>query len=284
MAKQYPQDGIGTPPANTLLQSLHDLPRGPTGEILTNMLPTPDTSHVSFNTIYEPSEDSFLLLDTLSSTTEVTWLRKRFASKTPYLVEVGTGSGVVIAFLTANAEQVFGRPILSLGIDVNANACHATKETVRKATAEQTAGSLYLGSITGDLCSSLLPGSVDVLVFNPPYVPSEELPALPGLERKYRDKFEHDSHLLALTTDGGEEGMETTTRLFAQIPYLLSPSGVAYILLCAQNRPEAVKSWVAEDLPKGPWLSETVGSSGKKGGWEKLQIVRIWNEKAAGNG
>ena len=27
------------------------------------MLPTPDTSHVSFDTIYEPSEDSYLFLD-----------------------------------------------------------------------------------------------------------------------------------------------------------------------------------------------------------------------------
>ena len=105
------------------------------------MLPTPDTSHVSFNTIYEPSEDSFLLLDTLSSTAEVTWLRERFANKTPYLVEVGTGSGVVIAFLTANAEQIFGRPILSLGIDVNINACHAAKETVRQIRARFTSAS-----------------------------------------------------------------------------------------------------------------------------------------------
>jgi len=248
------------------------------------MLPTPDTSHVSFNTIYEPSEDSFLLLDTLSSTTEVTWLQERFANKTPYLVEVGTGSGIVIAFLTANAEQIFGKPVLSLGVDVNINACHAAKETVRKAAAETAAGSIYLGSINGDLCTSLLSGSVDVLVFNPPYVPSEELPALPGLERKYRDKFEHDSHLLALTTDGGEQGMETTNRLFAQIPSLLSPDGVAYILLCAQNKPEEVKSWIAEELSNGPWLAETVGSSGKKGGWEKLQIVRIWKKKVLGNG
>jgi len=248
------------------------------------MLPTPDTSHVSFSTIYEPSEDSFLLLDTLSSTMEVQWLRERFAGRPPFAVEVGTGSGVVLAFLTANAEHIFGQPILSLGVDVSIGACIATRETVSRAIKAQAAESNYLASVNGDLCSVLSSGSVDVLVFNPPYVPSEGLPALPNSRHTYRDKFEHDSHLLALTTDGGEKGMETTDRLLAQIPDILSPNGVAYILLCAQNRPNEVKLWIQEELSNGPWIVETVGSSGKKGGWEKLQIVRMWRENFPSKG
>lgn len=69
--------------------------------------------------------------------------------------------------------------------------------------------------------------------------------------------------------------METTDRLLSQLSEILSPDrGVAYILLCAQNKPEEVKSRI-----KGwgtGWAVETVGTSGKKGGWEKLQIIRIW--------
>ena len=42
------------------------------------MLPTPSTSHVNYNRIYEPAEDSFLLLDTLASPSETTFLRIRF--------------------------------------------------------------------------------------------------------------------------------------------------------------------------------------------------------------
>lgn len=71
--------------------------------------------------------------------------------------------------------------------------------------------------------------------------------------------------------------METTNRLLAQVPDVLSAKGVAYVLLCAQNKPEEVKSAIRE-LPHGPWQVETVGRSGKKAGWEKLQIVRIWRE------
>lgn len=239
------------------------------------MLPTPDTSHVSFDTIYEPAEDSFLLLDTLSSKTEVIWLHRRFAKHTPLVIEIGTGSGVVLAFLSANAQHIFGQPILSQGIDVNINACKATEQTVCSAIKEQSSTSLYLGSINSDLCTSLKPRNVDVLVFNPPYVPSEGLPPLPNTSRTYRDKFEQNNHLISLSYDGGLDGMETTNRLLMQLPDILSANGVAYLLLCAQNKPNDVKVAITE-LPKGPWFAETVGSSGKKAGWEKLQIVRIW--------
>jgi len=46
------------------------------------------------------------------------------------------------------------------------------------------------------------------------------------------------------------------------------------VLLCAQNKPEAVKASIR--AWSGNWCAETVGSSGKKAGWEKLVIVRIW--------
>src|SRR5688572_15526847 len=100
------------------------------------MLPTPDTSHVPANLVYEPSEDSYLILDTLSSESERAFLRQRFPTRTnlsspadrssssprevavggapggerpdvttpaPLALEVGTGSGVVSAFLAAHA-------------------------------------------------------------------------------------------------------------------------------------------------------------------------------------
>jgi release factor glutamine methyltransferase len=124
---------------------------------------------------------------------------------------------------------------------------------------------------------------VDVLVFNPPYVPTSELPDLPQPETLSglapMTSFENGSHLLALSYAGGADGMETTDRLLVLLPTILSSRGVAYILLCAQNKPEAVKervrAWGSD------WAVETVRSSGKKAGWEKLQIVRIWRNKSS---
>jgi release factor glutamine methyltransferase len=243
----------------------------------TNMLPTPSTSHVSFSTIYEPAEDSFLLLDTLSNLTESTWLQHRFPphTPTPLVAEIGTGSGVVVAFVAAHARAILGRDdVLALGVDVNMNASTATTVTVQKAVAEQKSQTAYLGSLCADLTTLLRESSVDVLVFNPPYVPSEVLPALPQSTNASQSQFEVESHLLSLSYAGGKKGMETTDRLLDDLPRILSARGVTYVLLCAQNEPTKVKARIED---KG-WNAQTIGRSGKAAGWEKLEVLRIWKD------
>ena len=282
------------------------------------MLPTPDTSHVSYNRVYEPAEDSFLLLDTLSAPSETAFLSSRFAPATttppppsspsgaaaqPLLVlEVGPGSGVVLAFLTAHAARIFGtRAVLAAGADANPFACAATATTAAKAVSaargDATAG-LFLDAVQGDLASAFRRAAVDVLVFNPPYVPTPSLPGLPDptTEHHHRHRsddaaagpnpsarreptFEEESHLLELSYAGGRDGMETTDRLLASLPEVLSPRGCAYVLLCQQNRPEEVKARIRGWGPA--WRAETVGTSGKTAGWEKLQIVRVWRRTSS---
>lgn len=123
-----------------------------------------------------------------------------------------------------------------------------------------------------------------MLIFNPPYVPTSEMPVRPeafkhevpaagGKDPSYDD----DSYLLSLSYAGGDDGMETTDRLVGAIPTILSRRGCAYILLCAQNKPDRLKDRVRSEFGDG-WRAETVGSSGKTAGWEKLQIIRIWKE------
>ena len=264
------------------------------------MLPTPSTSHVDFNRIYEAAEDSFLFLDTLSSPTEIQFLKDRFlvprdgpvnpSVVVPLVLEVGTGSGVVIAFLTANARTIFGtKKILTVGTDINEFACQATRQTVRTACAENESHDsrggdhvgistgLFLAAMNGDLASTFRQMVVDVLIFNPPYVPSPDVPASEdgfSLGVDVVPSFELDSKLLALSYAGGLDGMEVTNRLIAQLPDLLNPQrGVAYILLCRQNKPDEfmsrVRSWGSE------WKVDIVGTSGNTAGWERLVIVRI---------
>lgn len=245
------------------------------------MLPTPSTSHVSFDNIYEPAEDSYLLLDTLSAPSETSFLSARFPHNTtsPLVLEVGVGSGVVLAFAAANAQTIFNRSdVAFLGTDVNTLAAKAATQTVDVATAEAAkASSASLGVAVADLASAVKEKEVDVLIFNPPYVPTEALPA--PLDQAAMDSnavFERDSKLLELSYAGGADGMETTDRLLEKLPSVLSERGVAYILLCAQNKPEAVKASIRARLDG--WSAETVGSSGKKAGWEKLVIVRVWRD------
>lgn len=285
------------------------------------MLPTPDTSHVSYSRVYEPAEDSFLLLDTLSSPSETAFLQQRFGPAShggddtdnnnnhnnnhhpptlpPLVVEVGTGSGVVLGFVHAHAGFIFGtRGVLTLGVDVNAFACGATAATAARAAADnRTTHGTFLGAVRGDLLSPLRAGSADVIVFNPPYVPTDELPArddarlldagaAAGAEgsgaMSASARFERDSYLLSLSYAGGRDGMETTDRLIEALPGALSARGCAYLLLCAGNKPDEVKGRIRGFGPA--WRVLTVGDSGKQAGWEKLQIIRIWRDDGGHEG
>lgn len=271
------------------------------------MLPTPSTSHINPDIIYEPAEDSFLLLDTLSSTTESSFLAQRFhstkdhPSPSPLILEVGTGSGVVLAFLTANAQEIFGRTdILTIGTDINPYACQATQQTVLKAcrtnsttsqgNAACSAAVAFLAALNTDLATSIRHKMVDVLIFNPPYVPTSEVPEFvidrfdfEGTHHENDDnidatakgaQFAKNSHLISLSYAGGTDGMQVTNRLLTELPNIVDNiRGVAYILLCKQNKPdeviERVRQWGLG------WSATIVGRSGKTGGWEKLEIMRI---------
>ncbi|KAJ1719306.1 S-adenosylmethionine-dependent methyltransferase, partial [Coemansia erecta] len=60
-------------------------------------LPTPDTSHLrdpQFASVYEPAEDTYLLLDALEND-----LARLHARRPTICVEIGSGSGCVSAFL-----------------------------------------------------------------------------------------------------------------------------------------------------------------------------------------
>ncbi|KAL8780056.1 MAG: hypothetical protein Q9213_006646 [Squamulea squamosa] len=237
---------------------------------------------------------------TISSAAEVSFLQKRFGLRSrwpnngpktpsPLIAEVGTGSGVVLAFITAHAQTLFGRSdILSLGIDINHYACRASIQTVEKACQDITdslqavSGSmdtgLLLTSIDGNLTSAIRSGVVDVLVFNPPYVPTCNAPAATAADGANEDRqtdLDADSDLLSLSYAGGVDGMEVTNRLLDQLPSVLDAHrGVAYLLLCKQNKPDMVAQRIRQWGYQ--WTVDVVGRSGKQGGWEKLQILRIF--------
>lgn len=259
------------------------------------MLPTPSTAHSDYDKVYEPAEDSFLFLDLFSSSTESAFLTDRFSNRNedvasytpPLIVEVGVGSGVLLAFVTAHAKAILGSShIVTLGTDVNPFACKSSTQTIQETSKDVSAQSMhsFLGIVQTDLVAGLKSGEVDVLIFNPPYVPSSEVPS-PRVDLADAEKIDtqRDSLLLSLSYEGGFEGMEITKRLLSQLHQVLNRRrGVAYILLCQQNRPEKVIEEMREC--QSGWDIEVVARSGMKAGWEKLQILRVGRRIAVSDG
>lgn len=209
------------------------------------MWPTPKTA--GDDQVYDPVEDSFFLLDCLEE--EKTFL-DTFSS--PVVLEIGSGSGIVSTF----AHSLTPRGAY-FATDINPIACQITQKTW---DLNNTPTSDPIEVIRGSLVP-LRPHSVDVLLFNPPYVPSENVPDTPASDR--------DDKWIYLALDGGKDGMEVTNIVLDNLDSILSPTGCAYILFCARNFPDQVQKRMEE---KG-WDVKTFGT--RKAGWERLSVLRF---------
>lgn len=119
---------------------------------------TPNISHITaedYDHVYEPSEDSFLLIDALEE--EINFIK----SLNPTIcVEIGTGSGIVITAL----GMVLGNNSTYIATDINPKACTVAQNTA-------ISNNVQLNIVNTNLVSGLtICNNIDILIFNPPYV------------------------------------------------------------------------------------------------------------------
>lgn len=215
------------------------------------MLPTPILKDLDYDKVYEPSEDSFLLLDCFEE--DLAFLQKRFSGSIPLVTEIGTGSGIVTSFI----QQHILPGSIFITTDINPHACRTVLKTVHHNSASANIDSCQMSLTTG-----IRRETIDVLVFNPPYVPATEVPDVPTAE--------DDETWLDLALLGGEDGMVTTWQVLYDLENILAPHvGVAYILFCARNKPLEV----AETMRARGWAVDIVVH--RKAGWEVLSVLRF---------
>ena len=125
------------------------------------------------------------------------------------IVDVGTGCGVIAVALAVHLPKA-----TITATDLFPEALELAAENVARHHAEDRVTLLH-----GDL---LAPVSrpIDILVSNPPYIPS---PEIPNLAR------EITNHEPGLALDGGPDGMAVIERLVQQTKDKLSPSGAMFI-------------------------------------------------------
>jgi release factor glutamine methyltransferase len=141
--------------------------------------------------------------------------RERQASHRIRIADIGTGSGAILLALLHEIPGAFG-----VGTDLSLTALK---------TARDNAAALGLADRAGFVACSYaaaLRGPFDLIVSNPPYIPSAEIPKL-SIEVR-----EHDPHL---ALDGGNDGYDAYRALIPQATERLA-SGGALIVEAGQGQ------------------------------------------------
>lgn len=181
---------------------------------LLNHLTTADYDHV-----YEPAEDSFLLLDALEE--DLKELRRR---QPLVCVELGSGSGINITALAKALPTSY-----CMAIDINPYACRTTQRTA-------VANGTYVDMVNMDLLSGLKEESIDLLIFNPPYVPTDTI----GDEEAFQEPSQLHGELIK-SWSGGKSGCDVINRLLEVVYEKLAKGSLFYLLLLKENDPEEIR-------------------------------------------
>lgn len=225
------------------------------------MISTPYIPKPDYSLVYEPAEDSFLFLDLFEELHTQHYFNSLSNQKTPLVLEIGSGSGVISTFIATN--RIIPNSIY-LATDINPNSVEKTYETF-KHNSNTSTNIPPFDIIQCNLTDPIINNSIDILIFNPPYVPSEDIPDIPV----------HDDNLnnnwLDLALVGGTDGMLVTYNLLDKLNSILNLNGEAYILFCARNNHTQV---VINFKQKYPNFS-VVCVINRKCGWEELAIYRF---------
>jgi release factor glutamine methyltransferase len=142
---------------------------------------------------YEPREDSFLMLEALAESS-LHGLR---------ILDMGTGSGILAAYCARRGADVTAS-------DIDIEAIRALQRTSNRM-------GISIKLVTCDLFSEI-PERFDIIVFNPPYLPSSVI----------GDR----------TTDGGKHGTEVVSRFLDELTQHLVGNGRGMLVVSSLNDPE----------------------------------------------
>jgi release factor glutamine methyltransferase len=154
---------------------------------------------IKFNPlVYEPAEDSFLLVEAALS----------IIKNSEMILEVGCGSGLICAVIKNNTKAKI------TGIDINPYAAACTRENGVEA-------------IRGDLFSCIR-GKFDIIIFNPPYLPTNDT--------------ERTAGWINIALDGGYDGRKIINRFLEDAGSHLHENGRILMLVSSFTGIEEVKS------------------------------------------
>ncbi|XP_068643085.1 uncharacterized protein [Aristolochia californica] len=198
--------------------------------------------------VYEPCDDSFALVDALLAD------RANLIEHQPNLcLEIGCGSGYVITSLIIMLGSECSRTHY-FATDINPHAVEVTCKTLNF-------HGVHAEVICSDIASGMqtrLAGMVDVVVVNPPYVPTPE--------------EEVGSEGIISAWAGGENGRTVIDRILPVVDMLLSSRGWLYMVTLAANNPRQI----CQIMRGKGYASRIVLQRSTEE--ESLRVIKFWRE------
>lgn len=137
------------------------------------------------------------------------------------ILDLGVGSGAILLAVLTERPNATG-----VGVDVSGAAL-----AVARHNADVLGLSARLTLQHGDWCAGV-EGPFDLVLSNPPYIPSQEIAGLdPEVAR----------HEPRLALDGGEDGLDAYRAILAGLPRLLAPGG-GFALEVGRGQAERVEA------------------------------------------
>ena len=162
---------------------------------------------VVFDGVYPPSEDTYILVDSVTIKPD------------DVVLDVGCGAGLATLIAASTAWQV-------VSVDISLKAVKNTQENLRRNNLGTN-----VSMVQADLFSALSEKhKFSLILFNPPYLPEDE------------NHTEMDQALV-----GGVSGIELTRRFIVDLQYHLIKGGCIYIVASSLANIGRIKSILREN-------------------------------------
>ncbi|MDD2477826.1 MAG: methyltransferase [Candidatus ainarchaeum sp.] len=166
--------------------------------------------------IYLPSDDTYLLLDVLREELKSKTFRKS--------LEIGAGNGILSLELLDYSKN-------HLASDINPIVIKYLIKLKERFSLKN------LEIVESDLFKKIKKQKFDLIVFNPPYVVSEDI--------------------VDCSTDGGKCGAEIILRFVCELKDYLSKKGICYLLISSLNKPDDIYKLIKKQKLKCEIVKKT---------------------------
>ena len=169
-----------------------------------------------FKNVYEPAEDTFLLIDSITNDLNKNKLFNPIKS-----IEIGCGNGLVSCCYLDIIKKENITLEKHFCIDINKDALNLTEKLIKNYNLNNN-----VFFIESDLFSNFKNNEkFDIIIFNPPYVTTDDDEYKRALEKKD----------IYASWAGGKKGSETIFKFISQLKNFIKEDSIIYLLLSKEN-------------------------------------------------